>query len=225
MNRFQLLFPSALVGVLALASPAAADGVRYDICTEESDSCDNAIPGRRAQDPEGGEVPGGQPPKTVPGTCQNAKCAIGGPDGTIAYDCLRCIEVRGSGGSGGTESGGVAGSSGSDDANAGGAAGSGGMAGSAGSGAEESGGSAGSGAPNSGGSGGSALSGGSGGLATSGGSGGSLTSGGAAGTGGSRSGCDCGASGVMPQRSFAILLLLVGLVALARSRRRQRWSS
>lgn len=57
-------------------------------------------------------------------------------------------------------------------------------------------------------------------------SGGTVSTGGAplAGTGGSdsSSGCDCRTSGVAPQRSFAALLLLVGLISLAISRRRAR---
>lgn len=79
-----------LVGALVLvtATPAWADGVRYDACSNLGESCHNAIPGHHAEDPDGGRSPD---EATASGKCEEAKCERGGPDGPIIFDCRRCI--------------------------------------------------------------------------------------------------------------------------------------
>lgn len=86
-----IAFIGILLGtfVLLIAPGARADSVRYDTCSEVGESCDNAVAGHRVDDPTGG-LDEDQAVKS--GTCQNAKCQRPGPDGTIIFDCKRCIE-------------------------------------------------------------------------------------------------------------------------------------
>lgn len=81
---------SGLIGVVVLlvAAPAWADGVRYDTCDVAGASCHNAVAGHRPDDPS--TVPSADQ-AVQPGTCENAKCERGGPDGGVVFDCLRCI--------------------------------------------------------------------------------------------------------------------------------------
>lgn len=78
----------SLAWALALAAPARADGVRYDACDPAGSSCHNAIAGHLADDPAGASDPAQAVAK---GTCENATCERGGPDGGVVFDCLRCI--------------------------------------------------------------------------------------------------------------------------------------
>ena len=100
MKRLALAVLCALFSLVTSALPAAADGIRWDLCSSAGEECCNAIPGARPEIPEkpAGFVP---PARTVPGTCQDAKCRTTGPDVDIIYDCLRCIEISGGSGASG----------------------------------------------------------------------------------------------------------------------------
>lgn len=74
--------------VLLITAPAWADGVRYDTCDVAGASCHNAVAGHRADDPS---TISSADQAVQPGTCENAKCERGGPDGGVVFDCLRCI--------------------------------------------------------------------------------------------------------------------------------------
>lgn len=78
---------------LSVAVPARADGVRYDSCTTVGEDCHNAAAGHLPDDPTAVS----QADAVKSGTCQDAKCQRGGPDGTIVFDCHRCIEGAGAG--------------------------------------------------------------------------------------------------------------------------------
>ena len=81
---------AGLLGTMLLAAPAFADIPPDDVCLAASvgKACDNA--GDNADQP---------------GTCQKDMCTRATPDGSMSYECYRCIpEQGGAGGQGGATS-------------------------------------------------------------------------------------------------------------------------
>lgn len=84
-----------VVFAVLLASAAQADVAPPDRCSSGGQRCDN-----------------GGPRGDQPGVCTPGQCFRGGPDGSVAYDCLTCVPDGGGGGAGGgSEAAGASGSS------------------------------------------------------------------------------------------------------------------
>ncbi|HWA78404.1 MAG TPA: hypothetical protein VG937_38980 [Polyangiaceae bacterium] len=71
------------MSTLGMPALARADIPPPDSCTTADAACSNA-----------------GPEHNQPGQCAPAKCMRARPDGTITYDCLRCVSSAGNGGSG-----------------------------------------------------------------------------------------------------------------------------
>lgn len=85
MNFSKSFAALSMLGTLTLSAPAWADIPPDDACMTEGTACHNAI------------VDGSLP--LMAGTCQKTMCTRATPDGSMTYDCLRCVaEETGAGG-------------------------------------------------------------------------------------------------------------------------------
>src|SRR5690349_16886514 len=85
MNFSKYFAAFSLLGTLTLSAPAWADVAPDDACMVEGSSCHNAI------------VDDSLP--LMAGICQKVMCTRATPDGSMTYECLRCVaEETGTGG-------------------------------------------------------------------------------------------------------------------------------
>lgn len=101
MNFSKYFAAFSTLAALTLSAPAWADIPPDDVCLAQSEgkACNNAIVDDSTA--------------TEPGTCQKTMCTRATPDGSMTYECHRCVaEAQGSGGQ--SNEGGSSSSAGSD---------------------------------------------------------------------------------------------------------------
>lgn len=110
LRMVRKLAPLLVLGILSAAAPSAsADVPPPDSCTTVGQSCNNAGPSYDR-----------------PGTCVSTTCNRATPDGSVEYQCSRCLVGGGTGGGSGSGGGAATGGVGSDAGNGSGASSDGG---------------------------------------------------------------------------------------------------
>jgi hypothetical protein len=77
-----LLFATTLSSLVMASAIAAADLANPDVCNAAGEACTTAGPNYDR-----------------PGTCTPTKCNRATPNGPVEYDCNKCVEASGTGGS------------------------------------------------------------------------------------------------------------------------------